>query len=637
MTLLFGIAIILVLGIGAQWLAWKLRLPSILLLLLAGFVAGPATGLIGPDMLQGDWVNPFVSLSIGIILFEGGLSLRLSELRDVGPSVRNLITAGVLTTWLLAAAAAYFILGFNPALALLTGAILTVTGPTVVVPLLRQVRPKGRVSAIAKWEGITIDPIGAVLAVLVMEVILLIHEPGASAGVSTAALHVAEGLLTEIVVSSVIAGVSVVLLVVTLRRRLVPDFLRNPVTLTLVVLAFVVAESLQHEAGLLTTTLMGAVLANQSYVSVQRIVEFKENLQVLLIGALFIILSARLDLSALQYLDATTLAFLAILIVLVRPAAVFVSSLGTDMGWREGAFLSWLAPRGIVAAAVASLFAYQLRDIFPEQVGALVPVVFIVIFGTVAVYGLTAAPLARWLSLADPNPQGVLFIGATGWVRNLARSIQAFGHNVFLIDDNAERVRRAEAEGLPARRADALSESILDELDLSGSGEIDLGGIGHLLITIPNQEVGALAALHFSEVFDSSDIYQLPASSSTLRPTEGQMPEYLQGRPLFGEDILYDDLSTRFDRGEKLRVVELSTAINFDTLKEVYGDQFVPLFLSRGDELKIFAENNPWTPRPGDQLLILVDPAAETPSVLDSATSLLDEYTATPAEVAEEE
>jgi hypothetical protein len=436
-------------------------------------------------------------------------------------------------------------------------------------------------------------------------------------------LHVAEGLLREVVVSVLIGGAGVAVLIVMLQRRLVPDFLRNPITFTVVVLAFVSAESLQHEAGLLTTTLMGVALANQPYVSVQRIVEFKENLQVLLIGALFIVLSARLELSALEYLDLQTLLFLAVLIALVRPAAVLISSLGTDMKWRETAFLSWLAPRGIVAAAVASLFAYQLRDIFPEQAEALVPTVFLAIFGTVAVYGLTAAPLARWLGLASPNPQGILFVGATDWVRDLARSVQQFGHSVFLIDNNAENVRRAAAEGLPARQADAISESVLDDLDLSGSGEIDLGGIGRLLITIPNQEVGALAALHFTEVFDTNDIFQLTAPSKARQDPQHDMPDYLSGRPLFGGDVTYEDLAARFDRGDELRVVEISEDVDYETLTEAYGDDFVPLFCFRGDELKIFSQTNPWTPRPGDEILILVPPTADSTAGLDSASTVV--------------
>jgi NhaP-type Na+/H+ or K+/H+ antiporter len=616
-SILLDITTVVVLGIGAQWLAWRVRLPSILLLLLGGFLAGPVLGILDPQALQGDWVFAFVSVSIGIILFEGGLSLRLSELQAVGSAVRNLITVGVLVTWAGAAVAAYYFLDFNISLSVLTGAILTVTGPTVVVPLLRHVRPKGRVSTVAKWEGITIDPVGAILAVLVLETLLLLNEPASAqhmqAGLTAAAEEVVRGLLLEIVVALGVGVAGFFALVGILSRRLVPDFLRNPVTLMIVVAAFVVSNELQHESGLLTTTLMGIALANQPYASVQRIVEFKENLQVLLIGSLFIILSARLEMSALQYIDWRTLAFLGILIILVRPAAVFLSSLGTKLEWEEKIFLSWLAPRGIVAAAVASLFAFQLRDVYPQQIDALVPIVFLVIVGTVAVYGLTAAPLARWLDLAEPNPKGVLFVGASDWVRTVARFVQDLGHRVLLVDSNAEHVRKATEEGLPAHRGNALSESILDEIDLSG--------IGRLLITIPNDEVGSLTALHFSEVFETTDIYQLGAQQESRSPTAGEMPRHLRGRPLFGEHTSFPLLEDHVERGDELKVFRVSADFPSDERKEFYTyddlqEQYenlsiIPLFVLRGDDLIIVSEMSQFSLRTEDRLIALVGPVRE--------------------------
>jgi len=610
-SILLDITTVVVLGIGAQWLAWRLRLPSILLLLLGGFLAGPVLGILDPQALQGDWVFAFVSISIGIILFEGGLSLRLSELQAVGSAVRNLLTIGVLLTWGLAAVTAHSLLGFNIALSVLTGAILTVTGPTVVVPLLRHVRPKGRVSTVAKWEGITIDPVGAILAVLVLETLLLLNEPAAAehvhTGFAAAAEEVVRGLLLEVVVALGVGVAGFLALVSILSRRLVPDFLRNPVTLMIVVAAFVVSNELQPESGLLTTTLMGIALANQPYASVQRIIEFKENLQVLLIGSLFIVLSARLEMSALQYIDLNALIFLAILIIVVRPASVFLSTLGTKLRWEEKIFMSWLAPRGIVAAAVASLFAFQLRNVYPQQIDALVPIVFLVIVGTVAVYGLTAAPLARWLDLAEPNPEGILFVGAGAWVQRVGQFVQDLGYRVLLVDSNPEHIRKAEQEGLPAHRGNALSESLLDEIDLSG--------IGRLLITIPNDEVGSLTALHFSEVFDTTNIYQLGAEASSRQQKPGDMPKHLRGRPLFGEHTSYQTLDDILDDGaiKVFRVAsdfptdEQKEFYTFDDLSEQYPDlTIVPLFILRDDNLLIVSEISQFSLRAPDRLVALV-------------------------------
>ncbi len=609
-TILLDITLVVLLGVGAQWLAWRFRLPSILLLLVVGFLAGPVLGILPPSALQGDWLFAFVSLSIGIILFEGGLNLRLSELRSVGSAVFSLITIGVLLTWGLVATAAYYILQFNVDLAVLLGAILTVTGPTVIVPLLRHVQPKGRVSTIAKWEGITIDPVGAILAVLTLETLLLLNDPReAGADASHAVAEVAEGLGLEIFVALGVSVAATMLLVFILRKRSVPDFLRNPVTLMVVVVAFSIANTLQHESGLLTTTLMGIALANQPYVSVQRIVEFKENLQVLLIGSLFVLLSARLELSALNYIDLNVLVFLAILVVLVRPLAVLISTIGTKLEWEEKVFLSWMAPRGIVAAAVASLFAYQLRPVYPEAIDGMVPIVFAVIVGTVAIYGLTASPLAQWLDLANPNPDGLLFVGAAPWVRTVALRIQNLGFSVFLIDNNANRVAHAREEGLDARQANVLSKSVLDELDLSG--------IGRLLLTIPNDEVASLAALHFSEVFESTDIYQLASSPESRGGETDVMPQHLRGRPLFGENTHYQSLKTHLDRGDKVKVLKLAEDFSDEEQQEYYTyddletqyDEYtiVPLFiLSPDDSLEVVSEKSQFRLQPQDRLVALV-------------------------------
>lgn len=634
-SVLLNIALIVVLGIGAQWMAWRFRLPSILLLLLVGFLAGPVLGLVDPQSLRGDWLFAFVSLSIGIILFEGGLSLRLSELREVGTTVLALTTVGALLTWGLGAAGLHYIVGFNRSLSVLIGAILVVTGPTVIVPLLRHVQPRGRVGTIAKWEGITIDPVGAILAVLVLETLLLLNDPQhTGAGAGTVMEHVLVGLGLEIFVSIGVSVAATMGLVFVLWRRLVPDFLRNAVTLMVVVGAFVVANVLQHEAGLLTTTLMGIALANQPFVSVQRIVEFKENLQVLLIGSLFVLLSARLELSALSYLNRDVLLFLGLLVGLVRPLAVFVSSIGSGLDWKEKAFLSWLAPRGVVAAAVASLFAFQLRPVFPGAVDGMVPVVFAVIVGTVAIYGLTAAPLAQWLSLADPNPNGVLFVGAAPWVRSIAQRVQNLGVPVALLDNNALHVRQAREDGLEAHAVDVLSEAALDDTDLYG--------YGRLLIALPNDEVASLAALHFSDVFDSTNIYQLAAGPESRGEQTGTMPRHLRGRPLFGENTNYQSLASQMERGSTVLRLKLGEAFANQEAQEYYtaadlssqedGAMIRPLFrLPSGGGVEVIAELDRFRMRPDDELLALVGPppaassdAAPSPSALASDDPVFD-------------
>jgi NhaP-type Na+/H+ or K+/H+ antiporter len=344
---------IVVLGVSAQWLAWRLRVPSILLLLTFGFLAGPVTGLIRPGPLLGDLLLPLVKLATAVIMFEGGLSLKLAELRQAGSAVGRLVTVGFAVTWLGVAAAAWLVVGLEPRLALLLGAVLVVSGPTVVGPMLRQLRLRGRVGPILKWEGIAIDPLGALLALLVFQ--------GLFVSRSDIAGEVLAAMLRTLVCGGGLGLAAAFLLTFLLRRYWIPDFLQNAVTLLFLFSAFAASNLLQSESGLVAATVMGVALANQRAVAVEHIIAFKENLRVLLLACLFIVLPARLELvHFLDWVGPASLAFVGALVLVVRPLAVFLATLGSDLDRRERLFLAWMAPRGIVAAAMASVFHLQL-------------------------------------------------------------------------------------------------------------------------------------------------------------------------------------------------------------------------------------------------------------------------------------
>lgn len=586
--LLVTTASILVLGIAAQWLAWRLRLPSILLLLIFGFVAGPITGFLDPDHLFGDLLFPIVSLAVAVILFEGGLSLKFAELRAMGVVLRNLITLGALVTWVVSVAAAYFVVGLDFELAVLFGAILIVTGPTVIGPLLRFVRPAGQTSPILKWEGIVIDPIGAVLAVLVFETIQASHIDEATAAI-------AFGLVKTILIGIVVGVSSAGLLMIAFRRHWIPDHLHNAAALMLVVSAFALSNAFQEESGLLTVTVMGVVLANQRWVSIKHIVEFKENLRVLFISGLFIILSARLQLADLAQVGLGSLAFLTILILIARPLAVVVSTLGSDLKWGERAFLAWMAPRGIVAAAVSSVFALRLTEEGFTQARLLVPLTFVVIVGTVTIYGLTALPIARWLGVVKAKPQGLLIAGAHGWARAIARTLNECGLATLLVDTNPAHIAAAHAEGLHAQHHSILSEEFQEEVDLTG--------IGRLLALTSNDEVNSLAALHFAEVFGRTEIYQLSAQTYD-KSYWTTIPRHLRGRALFRPEVTGAYLEERFNAGARVQAFPVNGA-----RETVNGANDIPLFLmSETGDLRVFTVDTAPTPRPGQTLIKLVDP-----------------------------
>lgn len=593
--ILIGIASIIVLGIGSQWLAWRISVPSILLLLISGFIAGPWTGLVQPDELFGDLLLPIVSVSVAIILFEGGLSLRFSELHKTGNVVLNLVSIGVIVTWGLGSVAAYYLLDLNYQISVLLGAILVVTGPTVIIPLLRHVKPSGRVGPIIKWEGIVIDPIGAILAVLVFEAII-------AGGLGTATTKTIVTVFKSFVIGGMIGLAGAGVIIITLRRHWVPDFLQISLTLMITVAVFTLSNLIQTESGLLTVTVMGIALANQKWVNIKHIIEFKETLRILLISTLFIILAARLDLSELKYmLNKESMIFLAILILVIRPLSVLAATFMEELTWKERFFISWMAPRGIVAAAVSSVFALRLVDAGYEQAFLIVPLTFLVITGTVTIYGLTASPLARWLKLAKPNPQGLLFIGAHNWAREIARFLKEEGYKTLLVDSNWNNISIARKAGLNTYYANILSEHILDDLNLDG--------IGRVLAITPNDEVNSLAVIHFLDDFNSSQVYQLPLQVRTKRKSQQQgVPLHLRGRLLFGKDVTYSYINERFEKGAVIKKTPLTSEFDYNSFREYYGDDATPLFLIKENkDLTVFASDNPPTPHPGQQIVALVD------------------------------
>lgn len=591
--LLWGLTLIFALGIAAQWVAWRLRLPSILLLLIAGYVCGPMLGLFDPDALLGDLLLPLVSLSVALILFEGGLTLRMRELRESGGAIPNLVIVGGFITWVLAAMGAYWILEFPLRVALVCGAILVVTGPTVVGPLLRHINPTGRVGSIAKWEGIVIDPVGAILAVLVFEAVLAMDTGGPWRALGSSAM----GLVRTILVGGVIGVALSVIMIQVIRRRRIPDFLHIPMMLAMVFVGFTVSNRFQEESGLMTVTLMGILLANQRSIRIRHIIEFKETLRLLLISVIFVVLAARLPADLHVLFNWRNLAFLALLIFIVRPLAVFASTMGSTLNWREKVFLSWLAPRGIVAAAVASLFAF----FFGEAGEQLVPVTFLVIIVTVAVYGLTLPWVARWLGLATPNPQGLLIAGANPLGRAIATALKETEIKILVVDNNWGYIRRARMEGLPTQFSSILSEYITDELNL--------GGIGRVIAVTPNDEVNSLAALHFSEIFGRDDVYQLPPEATPASRAEA-VPQELSGRYLFHPEAHYHYLSRRLMTGAIIKATQIGKEFTFDDYLREYPQDPVPMFvISERGELRIIGAEDEPRPKAGDTVIGLVQPA----------------------------
>jgi NhaP-type Na+/H+ or K+/H+ antiporter len=588
--ILISLALIIILGIFGQWVGWRIRLPAILILLLFGLIAGPITGLIHPDAVLGDLVFPIVSLSVALILFEGGLSLRLSELRETGHAVRNLVTLGALVVWAVVGLSAYWILGLSRELSVLLGAILIVSGPTVVQPLLLYVRPTRRIFNILKWEGIVIDPVGATLAVLTLQIVVSGTSGQAALGI------VAFGVLKTILSGVLIGILAGVILVALIRNYLLPEFLQNPTALVMVLAAYTIADMLVKESGLLAVTVMGILMANQRKVDIRHIVEFKENLRTLLLSGLFILLAARINLNTLiGEMRWPTLVFMLVVIFISRPLSVLVSTLKTGLSWRERGFLAWMAPRGIVAASVSAVFGLHLAEAGIPGAERLAPITFLVIITTVLVYGLTAMPVARWLKVSQPSPQGALIVGAHPWAIQIGLALKQAGLRVLMVDTNPLNAQAAAHAGLETYTGSVLAEEFLNEVDLTG--------IGRMLALTSNMEVNSLAAIRLGEVFGRNEVYQL------CSPAQSGVSQELCGRALFSNKVDFSWLQRQFENASSLHTLEFNGGFTAARLREFSREDCMPLFLlTENGHMQVYSGEMELQPRPTQKAICLVSP-----------------------------
>lgn len=576
LLLLVGIGI---LSLVSQWLAWRLRVPAILFLLSAGVALGPVTGLLDPDQLFGDLLFPFISLSVAVILFEGSLTLNREEIRGHGLVVRRLISWGVLIIWVLVAGMAHWIVGMDWPLAFLFGAIMTVTGPTVIMPMLQAVRPTRAVANILRWEGILVDPLGAILAVLTFTVIL-------ASQMTTSWFEVFTLLLRMLASGLIVGGVAGQLWGQALRRFWVPQFLHNVATLLVVFAVYAIADTIASESGLLAVTVMGVWLANTSRLHIRELLDFKESLSILLISGLFILLAARLDFEQLQTLGWTALLVMLSIQFIGRPFKVFLCTLGSTLRWQERATLAWIGPRGIIAAAISAVFAERLAAQNVAGADLLVPLTFVVIVGTVVLQSVTARPLARALGVAEPEPEGVLILGANAFSTALAKVLKGADFNVVIAHSDWDSLRQARMAGIPTFYGNPMSDY--------AERTLDLAGIGRLFAMSRNAEMNRLACAYFSRDFGRRDVFALPVSVEEGEITNGKHTPSMEmpGRRLFAEDVSLSKLLSYMSRGAEIRTTRLTENFGFEDFL-AQGDSERILLLAWSDKGKLA----PYSPR----------------------------------------
>jgi len=590
--ILISLAGIGVLGIACQWLAWWARQPAILFLLLCGMIVGPVTGLLKPDDLFGELLFPMVSLSVAVILFEGSLTLKLDEIRGLGSVVRNLITVGVLITWLITAVATHILIGFPYELSFLFGAVVVVTGPTVIMPILRTVRPNAKIANILRWEGIVIDPLGALLAVLVFDFIISSQAENA--------LEIISLVFGRIVLVGATSGaLAAFLLGEILRRHLIPEYLRNVLTLTLVFAVYAGADHLAHESGLLAVTVMGMVLANLKDTDIDDILDFKESLSILLISGLFIILAARVEFYQFKEIAWHALGVLAVMMFLARPIAVWVSTFTSDLKPKEKLLISWIGPRGIVAAAVASLFAIRLEAEGYPEASLLVPLTFFIIIGTVVSQSATAKYIAHWLGVREPPPTGLLIVGAGNVARAIGKTLQEAKINVILTDSNWDNIRQARMDGLNTYYGNPTSEHADRNLDLTG--------IGKMLAMTGNANQNALASLRFKSEFGIHKIFELKTNREQIISEKHSLSTRHRGPQLFNNNITYGQIASLLRQGAEIKSTQLSDEYDYDAYISNRTGQLIPLFaFDQRDRLHIITADQKISPGSGWSIISLI-------------------------------
>jgi NhaP-type Na+/H+ or K+/H+ antiporter len=599
-SLLVKIALIGIIGLGAQWIAWRTGRPAIALMLIAGIVAGPILGFIDPERDFGALREPIIKLAVAVILFEGGLSLKFRELRQAGTAVLMLVFIGVPLGWALGTAAAYYGAGLPLELAALFGGVMVVTGPTVIAPLLRSLNIPPRVKHMLKWEAIVNDPIGALIAVGVYSYIT--HGGGTAA--SSVVLDVAAASLLAILIGTA-AGFA---LTTAYLRGWIPEYLKAPILLTSVIGVFVLSDLVMHETGLITVTAMGVVMANRETYSSHMLRRFKEDLTILLVSGVFIILSATLDWQVVRNFELRFVLFLLLLLFIVRPLTIMTALLFTRIPLRERLFVAWIAPRGIVAVAVTGLFALRLTDYGVPGAEALVPLGFGVVIVTIFAHGFTAATVARLLGLDRGKGDGVLLVGANSWTIAFAEFVKEQGRNVLIADEDKLALRRARRADIPVYHGDILDEAHEDE--------IELGQYRQLIAATGSDSYNALVCSELAPEIGADRVSRTGGQSRLKGLRRGRIFT-LAGTPI--EELL-DRLQAGWSFG-RTRITEKFTYEDFVARMKANGGDSLAVARASG-ELVIFSSERRPTVEPEDAIWTFVPPeTAPAPGASASAAN----------------
>lgn len=586
-------ALIGVLGVGSQWLAVRLHMPAIVFMLVAGILAGPVLGLLDPKEDFGELFKPIVAVAVALILFEGGLTLNFKELRDAAPAVKRLCTVGAALGWVFNTAAAYWIAGLSFPTAAIFGGILVVTGPTVIMPLLRQARLSPRTASTLRWEAIVNDPVGALFAVLAFEVVVAMqgdHLMGAAG-------HLGIG----IVAASVAGYAAGRVLTRAFRRGLVPEYMKAPILFAAVLGVYAATDWVLHESGLLAVTVMGITMANARLPSLDELKRFKEHVTVLLVSGVFIILAATLEFEMLRQLDWRAAAFVVAIMVIARPLAVMPSLVGTALTMPERGFVAWVAPRGVVAVAVSGFFGERLIDLGFADGALLAPLAFVLVAVTVVVHGFSIGPVARVLGLTSSEPPGVIILGGNTWTNDLAQELHRADVPVVMIDRNWHKLGPARAAGLPTYYGELLSEA--------AEHAVDLARFGTLIAATDNDDYNALVCTDVGPELGRNKVFQIGRHERS--EGEHDMPASIGGRTLLGSGASVDLLGLRMARGWGFKTDTVSQEQSFEDFVASRHEKAETVAVIRNGQVSFAHEANEIAGKSGDLVISFTPDVSE--------------------------
>lgn len=592
-SLLFDLMFVIFLGIVSQWIAWRLRVPAVVLMAMAGLLVGPIFGWIDPQESFGDLFGPVISLAVAINLFEGSLNLDLREIRGFGKPLFRIVTLGALIAWVAGSIAAHYLAGLSWAVAFVMGGLFIVTGPTVILPLLKQARLKTRPAAILKWEGIVVDPVGVLLAVFAFEFIQFINK---EVTLDTLLLFAGASALSILIGVGAGRGLGWMF-----ERGNVPEFLKSPVVFAVVLFLFVLSDEIMHETGLLAVTAMGMVMANMRIASIQEMRHFKENISVLLISSIFVMLIASLSpKTLLSMFDWKIVTFVASMLFIVRPLSIWLSTIDTDLTNKEKTLMGWIAPRGIVALTVSGYFTNVLLEKGYEDAELITALTLALVFSTVIAHGFTIGWFSRKLDLTCADCPGVLIIGGNPFTTELAKSLQDLDHNVLIMDNSYERLSDARNFGLMT----AVGEVIAEQHEY----HVDLTPYPVLIAATESDSYNALVCSNFVPELGRKSLFQTALH-------HGDSSKYNQsvgGRILFSQNMTYYHLNGRISRGDVIRKTAITDQYTYrQYLRDREEDTLLLYILSENGHLEFYTPNTELKAGPGDTVVSLTPPIKE--------------------------